>query len=422
MPDRNSRGARLALLAGMVVAGLAALGAWLVLHPRVERVVVWTPDMTRARVVSIPPIARPLGLVPELEIGGDAQLATHFRKIKSLLPLPGGRLWVIDDRSGPGSTHSTTPTVPALDARVRILDEYGAVVREVGRRGIGVGDWMAPNAVRRLPHGRVLLTDGALNRRLTFFAETGEYLGSRSLDVPIISAEPDVDGSIAVTSLLAQGGGLGSRSVARAERRLLVSNDAGERVLELVASSVRPNSVCLESDTRTQDVLGGDRVILRAAWSPRGFFAVGWASPRMAILSGPIRLAGGFSSQGRRSFCVSVGALGVRSSSSRAGDELARSVTGLLSIVSADFDYDGRLWLRAAAPEERGAGPTEPVDSLLSPTYHVLSLDGTYLGSVRLPPGVRLPGHPIAVRGDRLWAVRLGSTAGEAIVRYRIQW
>jgi 6-bladed beta-propeller protein len=87
---------------------------------------------------------------------------------------------------------------------------------------------------------------------------------------------------------------------------------------------------------------------------------------------------------------------------------------------------DGRIWVRRYAPAEKGepvSGPTQqgqeppPPQSWREPNvYDVFEPDGTFLGTVRLPPRMGLS----VMRGDRIWGVREGPDGESQVARFRI--
>lgn len=87
---------------------------------------------------------------------------------------------------------------------------------------------------------------------------------------------------------------------------------------------------------------------------------------------------------------------------------------------------DGRIWVRRYVAAEKGdsipgfARPGEeppPTRFWREPNVHdVFEPDGTYLGSVRLPPRTGLN----VMRGDQIWGVREGSEGESQVVRFRI--
>ena len=87
---------------------------------------------------------------------------------------------------------------------------------------------------------------------------------------------------------------------------------------------------------------------------------------------------------------------------------------------------DGRIWVRRYAAAEKGEpipGITRPgqepppAQSWREPNVHdVFEPDGTFLGTVRLPPRTGLN----VMRGDWIWGVREGPEGESQVVRFRI--
>ncbi len=64
-----------------------------------------------------------------------------------------------------------------LAHRVRIFDREGRLLRDLGRRGEGEGEFNFPTMIRLDPEGRLLVAD-SLNFRIQIFAPDGSFLGS----------------------------------------------------------------------------------------------------------------------------------------------------------------------------------------------------------------------------------------------------
>ena len=87
---------------------------------------------------------------------------------------------------------------------------------------------------------------------------------------------------------------------------------------------------------------------------------------------------------------------------------------------------DGRIWVRRYAPAEKGDSvpgfaregqEAPPTRFWHEPNVHdVFEPDGTFLGSVRMPPRTGLS----VMRGDQVWGVREGPEGENQVVRFRI--
>jgi hypothetical protein len=87
---------------------------------------------------------------------------------------------------------------------------------------------------------------------------------------------------------------------------------------------------------------------------------------------------------------------------------------------------DGRIWVKRYVAAEKGDAvqgiarqgqEPPPPQSWREPNVHdVFEPDGTFLGSVRLPPRTGLS----VMRGDKVWAVREGTDGESQVVRLRI--
>lgn len=89
-----------------------------------------------------------------------------------------------------------------------------------------------------------------------------------------------------------------------------------------------------------------------------------------------------------------------------------------------DVGIDGRIWIRLHGIAERvpGGDPTGPPGvsrAWREPTlYDVFESDGTYVGRVRLPDGVRLVGHGNGV----VWGVIGVGLDEQTLIRYRLEF
>ena len=87
---------------------------------------------------------------------------------------------------------------------------------------------------------------------------------------------------------------------------------------------------------------------------------------------------------------------------------------------------DGRIWVRRSwqaekgeavqAPAQPGREPPPPTSWREPAVYDVFEADGSFLGSVRLPPRVSVS----VFRGDQVWGVRRGEFDESYVVRLRL--
>jgi hypothetical protein len=87
---------------------------------------------------------------------------------------------------------------------------------------------------------------------------------------------------------------------------------------------------------------------------------------------------------------------------------------------------DGRVWIRRYSQAEKGEAvqasaqpgrePPPPTRWREPAVYDVFEADGSFLGSVRLPPRVSVS----IVRGDHVWGVRRGEFDESYVVRFRL--
>jgi len=87
---------------------------------------------------------------------------------------------------------------------------------------------------------------------------------------------------------------------------------------------------------------------------------------------------------------------------------------------------EGRIWVRRSwqaekgeavqAPAQPGREPPPPTSWREPAVYDVFEADGSFLGSVTLPPRVSVS----VFRGDHIWGVRRGEFDESYVVRLRL--
>lgn len=105
-------------------------------------------------------------LVEEWRVGGEVDGAHSFGDVRGMGLLPDGRIVVLDAR----------------DQQVHFLDAKGQLVRTVGRKGAGPGEFQRANGLVVSARGDVIVNDPS-NNRLTVLAANGDLVRT----VPILN-------------------------------------------------------------------------------------------------------------------------------------------------------------------------------------------------------------------------------------------
>lgn len=376
-------------------------------------------------------------LVAEVRIGDESQTRDHqFDRVKLVMPTTSGTVWVIDDSRGREVTFSTTGGIPTPGADVRVFTAGGAFVRRVGRRGQGPGEWEAPSATFELADGRVLLTDGSLANRFTFFARNGDLDTVWTFERRHFNVAADRDGFFRVTEARVPGPSAdAAASRALTYTRSLLGRD-GRLLGDLPPLPPPPvQDSVVRSTTRSGHIVSVharsyafDIHPLRAAtagtpavWLPGDpVLSVRRQVPEVAIPEAERR--------DRRAYLEAR----ARYMGTPAGTRIAEVPRVKLPLKRVIIDLDQRLWVEVSTPSERydapraevpRGRPAPPVLNWREPQeFDVFEIDGTLVGRVRVPWGVTILTTGIAARGDRVWGIETTAQGTEVVVGYRIVW
>jgi hypothetical protein len=371
--------------------------------------------------------------VLELDIGRENGKSDEyeFASIVDVLIAPDGTMWVQDgDVIGSGQT-------PVI----RLYNDQGRFLRQVGRVGDGPGEYRAPNGLTLLQDGRVIVRDYTRSDRLTLYA---------------------ADGTLSTTWPLGQGyiwTYRGSDPI-RADTAGFVWLPFRERPGRRQPSAylrLRPDGTIAdtvpfprvpESDgarievTRTFPSGSTDKVGLLLpyaprhawAWSPLGSFVVtrtdsyqieihpvprpGEARSNPPVIAEPAVI-------GRSVAPVEVSPAERAALRSRLAEKISAIRYGSYDgevpeipahkppIKSLFYANDTRLLVSVSMPsQQNGDEWSEPL------AYDVFDREGQFMGRLILPDSFRLVG----VAEDRAWGVFYGEDDVESIRRYRIVW
>lgn len=391
--------------------------------------------------------------------GGSAGLVTVFdstadsifARTNGQVPVTALRTLVAEMRIAPGMDDTSlfadvsTVVVDQLDRmwvyefqgrRLFLFDSSGQLVRRIGRRGQGPGEFSSGNGMVALADTGLAFLD-AQNARVSFFDASGGFRTSwpvpsgfstsnglftdRSyalyLRRPVAPVpEGDVIGRMGLVRL-PDGGGLGDS---------LVPPDLPVPRVSYLAVSPDGNG---RSSTSTEFAAA-----YHWGWHPGGYFVVAHGGQYEIILARP----GGKPIVIRRS-STPVAVLPDEQQEDQAritwsmrntqpgwtwqGPDIPSTKPPLGGLV---FARDGTIWARVAAPSERipeDELPPQreggfPIRHFRSPViYEVFAPDGRFLGRVPMPPRTTM----VQADGSTVWGITRDTDDLPAVVRFRLE-
>jgi hypothetical protein len=341
--------------------------------------------------------------------------------------------WVSQALIGPnGALYIAQPQ----DRRIRVFDATGKLVRSIGRRGQGPGEFENLSAIG-FRNDTLYATDSAL-RRVSFFSAEGAFLRSVQLASPLIGQPPAIYFPTSPQILLSDGTGLVKPEipvalVASGSGRVpyLHIGRTGEVIDTLVWQELPAETFEIRSegnrffaakpfpDTRLFHLAAdGSGVVIverareRDATQPQfrvrkigiagdTVFARSFAYERAKLEPGAVdhavdqilaRLARRAQAPSRREIEQTLRQL----------DLVPETAVPVTAVASAN---DGSIWLRR---ESDGVSPT---------LWQVLAPDGTLVAQLRLPAAQQI----LAIRDDGLVLLELDALDVPYVLRYRIR-
>lgn len=321
--------------------------------------------------------------VPDVSIGlVDGEAPYLFESIVSTGWLPDGRIFVAD----------------AGASAIRVFDDAGRFVTEMGRAGEGPGEFSYLQLAWAL--GDTLVAFDADLRRLTWFTPSGEPARTLRLDIDAEASGvgrldagvgPVEPGGVAVLSLIGGGGGTGDRMSielfdaegAHVQRLGEVSGmvrfEFGEGGRSPLPFSPLPRFAVHGSRVFSSDGYAADVSVMEAATGARTLSA-----PRVDhdIPTAWVAMERAVQEPGREYFVEAF--------------PDAPRPDSLPQIAALLTDDEGRLWAKAYEPMEDALW----LDPLQNDggIWNVLTLEGEHVASVSVPLGFR----PLQVLGDRV--------------------
>ncbi|MHB1297713.1 MAG: 6-bladed beta-propeller [Gemmatimonadaceae bacterium] len=378
-----------------------------------------SPDSIVARTVGTVPPARVRRLVDEMRIAPSADDTSLFGDVSEVEVGLDGRIYAFD------YTANT----------LFLFDSAGSLVRRIGRKGAGPGEFNSGNGMVVLRDGRVAIWDAG-NARISFFSAAGELATS----LTITSGFSTNDGLRTDSSgaLLIRRPVTGPREGEILGRMGLVRiRDDGSFGDSLIPPDLPVERIAYIAESNGGRAQYGPMHAANFlwAWHPDGYFvsANGGKAEievsRAAPLR-PLRIV-------RDAAPVSVSAEERAWDQERITIALRRNVPGWAwtgpaipdtkpPINRLSVTRDGTIWARVATPSERI--PESELEPQLpnrlpraifreASAYEVFGADGRFLGRVGFPPRSTL----IDAAGSTVWLLQRDADGLPMIVRTRVE-
>ncbi|HRP09122.1 MAG TPA: 6-bladed beta-propeller, partial [Gemmatimonadales bacterium] len=375
-----------------------------------------TTDTLLARTSGDVPAAEVRRTVVEMQIAPGMDDTTLFTRVHEFDVDRQGRLWVFD----------------AGSASIFVFGPDGALIRRIGRKGAGPGEFQQNGGMVLLADGRLVEWDSR-NARISFFDSAGTFLSSWPLPGGFSTSNglyTDQSGALYLRRPVTEprdGEILGRMGLVR----LLDGGAYGD--------SLAPPDLVVPRDEYVAHVEGNTSSIAGAfsagyhwGWLPSGEFVAADGGKYQLIIA---RKSGKPVVIRRELSPVSVG------DDERQYEE--RRITHGLRYTEPDWRFtgppipttkapiqsmlisrDGRIWVRVATPSELipEAEIELPRDSLAPiprhrwpVEYEVFASDGRFLGRVALPINATL----IEADGNQVWGLDTDENGLQAVTRWR---
>ncbi len=375
-------------------------------------------DTVVARVTGAVPPEAVRRVVDELRIAPAADDTSLFAEVFEFDVTADGQLYVFDQ----------------ANRTLILFDSTGAVLRRIGRRGSGPGEFASNNGMVVLPDGRLALWDSQ-NARVSFFTPTGDFASSWVVPAGFSTGNglsADASGQLLTTRPVTaprEGEIIGRMGLRRFDAN-------GALTDSLIPPDLPWSRVVYvarrEGSTSATGPTHAPRLIWQ--WHPDGHF-VSVSTERYVIES---------SRPGRALRIERDGPPIAVSDAERAIDQ-ARITFQLRNVDPAwtfsgppipsekppvaglNLARDGRIWVRVSVPsveipeaerdpaQENRAPPRQHRDE--SVTYEVFEADGRFLGRVVLPWRAAW----MQADGNQVWFIDRDEDGLPAVVRARIE-
>jgi hypothetical protein len=359
-----------------------------------------------------------VSLVEDVRIGElDGPEEYTFGRVVSMAVDSAGATYVLDQQA----------------LTVRVYDESGRHVRDIGRSGSGPGELKQPHSLDFMPDGRLAVRDFG-NARINFYAPTGESVGTLTIPGGFYTSTPmhvDTLGRI-YTSVVAD----------RPEGQIFrvgYQRFGADGAVEDTIRTPRPDFQTQPLTARSPD--GSGMSATSVPFSPGIQWTIDRGGNVVWAITNDYTI---HTMQDGRPFRImrTIDAVPVQAGERAAAEEGvlrnmrqtqpnwswqgpaipdAKPFIGAVTIA-----HDDRIWVQVRQPAERqprdptaerepGAPP--PIDVWTEPTvYDVLEPDGTWLARIHAPDRF----VPMYMRGDHVWGIQRDEYDVNYVVRMRI--
>jgi len=356
--------------------------------------------------------------VEEMAIAPGADDISLFTTVREFDVDQWGRMWVFDN-----DTRS-----------ILVFDADGTLVRRVGRRGAGPGEFGGNSGMVILPSGGLAIWDSG-NARVSFFDSTGAFLESWRLP----------PGFFTTGGLLADSGGqlymrrpiTPSTGIGNVGRSGLVEFLPGGEIGDSIAPPVMPRERHMYTAEAAQT-----RMSMGATYGAGGFWSFTSAGAFVVADGETYRIT--IVPRTGRPIVIARSPSPVPVDAEERAIEEAQMIwtarrtqpewtwsgpplpTVKAPLVGLRVGRDGQIWARVAVPSELipDAELTPPTDSTRPVTRHrmphvfeVFTADGNLLGRVAVPPRTQI----MESDGNLVWAIVTDEDGLPAVVRFRIE-
>jgi hypothetical protein len=376
-----------------------------------------TGDTIYARVAGVVPPARMHRLVQELSIAPGAEDTTLFTRVYGFKVDRAGRFWVFDNAT----------------ATIFLFGKDGKLVRRIGRKGGGPGEFSSDNGAVILAGDRFAMWDGQ-NARISWHAQDGSFEKSTLISKGFSTSnglKTDRTGAVFITHPASKP--IPGTNWTLGLIRVKPDGTFGDTLI--------PPDLKISAPSWTASSGGGTATYSSRngpgrqwLWHPDGFFVSVDGSRSRIVLS---RTAA-------KPIVIERQLAPVPIPSEEREDDRAFITWGLRQSVkdwtwsgadvpaskpalgAAYVARDGRIWVRMATPSERipdnelpeRRPNSSPPYRFRSPIeYEVFAANGTFLARVALPKDLQL----MEADGNTLWALGKDDDDLPAVRRYRIE-
>lgn len=375
-------------------------------------------DTIVARGQGAPAWGDSVSLVEELRIGElEGPEAYTFGRVVSMAVDSAGAMYVLDQQA----------------LTVRVYDESGRHVHDIGRSGSGPGELKQPHSLEFMPDGRLAVRDFG-NARINFYAPTGESVGTLTIPGGFFTSTPmhvDTLGRIYTSVITDRIEG----QMFRVGYQVFDADGAIRDTIRIPRPDFQSQSLTARSPDGTGMSATSVPFSAGIQWTlDRGGNVVHAITSDYAIHTmhdgRPFRIA------------RTIDAVPVQAAEKAAEEErVLRSMRRTQPnwswqgaaipdakpfIGSVTVAHDGRIWVRVRQPgerqpadpdEEREPGAPPPIDRWTERTvYDVFEPDGTWLARLEAPDRF----NPMYMRGDHVWGIHRDEYDVNYVVRMRI--